>query len=68
MVKQDRDEAAEMEEMEEFLVRQQELADQWRARLARPEVKAQVRAGTIRVSPLVQHLLEAFPPKESPPR
>lgn len=45
----------------------QKTADQWRARLADPAVQAQIRAGTLRLSPLVQQLLLAYPPEKDPP-
>lgn len=38
------------------------LAGEWRDRLADPVVAAGVRAGRLRVSPLVRDLLAAFPP------
>lgn len=54
----------ELDEVEENL---QRLADKWRARLQELGVQEQVKAGRLRLSPLVVELLEAFPPREQSP-
>jgi hypothetical protein len=41
----------------------QQEADRWREKLARPEVQRQVKAGLLVVSPLVEKLMSAFPPR-----
>jgi hypothetical protein len=51
----------EARELENHL---RKLADQWREKLADPQVQAQIKAGTMVVSPLVEQLLSAFPPAQ----
>ena len=38
------------------------VADKWRARLADPQIKAQLANGTMELSPMVTALLRAYPP------
>lgn len=52
------------EEADELTNHLQKLADQWRERLENPQVKAQIAAGVLQVSPLVRELLDAFPPRK----
>lgn len=49
----------EAQELEAHLRR---LAEQWRARLSDPATRREIEAGKLKVSPLVQQLLAAFPP------
>ena len=58
----DQDQAIE-QEAQELHSQMQALADQWRKKLAEPAMQQQIRARTVVVSPLVQQLLTAFPPK-----
>lgn len=51
------------QEMAEFEDQMRAEAEKWRARLADPQVQAQIKAGTLTLSPLVHQLLEAFPPR-----
>lgn len=53
----------EDEEAKELEGQMRALADQWRERLERPEVKAGLANGSLALSPLVRELLEAFPPR-----
>jgi hypothetical protein len=55
------------EEADEMLASFQRQADEWRKRLADPQVRAQIKAGTLVVSPLIHELLTAFPPASIPP-
>lgn len=59
---QNQSEQATEQEAQELERHLRQLADQWRKRLEDPQVAAQVKAGTLAVSPLVQSLLNAFPP------
>lgn len=43
------------------------LAETWHQRLKEPGVKQLIQDGKMKVSPLVQKLLEMYPAKESPP-
>lgn len=50
------------QEAQQFMEEMQKTADQWRAKLADPVMQQQIKAGKLTVSPLVQELLNAFPP------
>ena len=52
----------EEQEADETLKGLQKQADEWRTRLSNPELQAQIKAGMLRISPLVRDLLRAFPP------
>ena len=58
---QNQPEQATEQEAQELEQQMRALASQWRKRLADPQVAAQVKAGTLAVSPLVHQLLAAFP-------
>lgn len=59
---QDRSEEQEALELERQL---RELTKQWRAKLADPNVRRQIKSGRLRLSPLVVHLLKTFPPDQN---
>jgi len=50
------------QEAGEFMNQLKSQAEAWRTKLSDPQVAAQVKAGTLRVSPLVTELLAMFPP------
>ena len=45
----------------EMLEQMQKLAKMWRKKLQEPAVKLMVKNGNMKISPLVQQLLNAFP-------
>src|SRR5688572_10942486 len=53
------------EEADQLAAALQQQADQWRARLADPQVQEQVKRKAMSVNPLVLELMQAFPPQQS---
>ena len=49
------------QEIQQLEVSMKTLAEDWRRRLADPQVKEQIKRGTLEVSPMVKQLLKAFP-------
>lgn len=55
-------EEANDQEAQELESKLQKLAERWRKRLEDPVLQAQIKAGKMQLNPLVDQLLDAFPP------
>ena len=51
------------EEGRQFEENLQAMADDWRSVLSQPEMQDLVKRGKVKINPLVEELLEIFPPR-----
>lgn len=66
MAEKEADNPAELpseEEANQMLAKLRQMAQEWRTRLDDPVIQSMVKSGQMQISPLVEKLLRAFPPK-----